>query len=158
MNTDGLASPQAAPVNILLVEDNRIDARLTRHAIEQISDWPSTVEVVDDGEKAIQFLRRQRAYAHMGRPDMIILDLNLPKYDGTQVLQVIRSSDDLQNLLVFIFSSSPVDVAEERMQSAKVRADRYFEKPSEMGSYFSIANAMRETYIRATSERKTAGA
>ena len=158
MNTDGLASAGTAPVNILLVEDNKIDARLTRHAIEQISDWPSTVEVVDDGEKAIQFLLRQRSYAQVGRPDMIILDLNLPKYDGTEVLQVIRKSEDLQHLLVFIFSSSPADVAEERMQSAKVRADRYFEKPSEMGSYFSIANAMRETYIRATSERKTAGA
>jgi len=152
----GLANK--APLKILLVEDNKIDARLTRHAFQQISDWPSTIEVVDDGEKALRFLRRQRSYEQAERPDLVILDLNLPKYDGTEVLQVIRSSAELEDLMVFIFSSSPVDVAEERMQNANVSADCYFEKPSEVGSYFLIAAEIRERYLLATGGRRSATA
>ena len=138
---------------ILLVEDNKIDARLTRHALQQMTDWPSTIDVVEDGEKALSFLRREQPYASADKPDLVILDLNLPKCDGTEVLQYIRASEELRNLLVFIFSSSPVDVAEDRMSSARVKADSYFEKPSQVSTYFSIAAQIKENYRRATGLR-----
>jgi CheY-like chemotaxis protein len=147
-----------APTNILLVEDNKIDARLMRHAFQNIANWPSSIHVVDDGEKAIKFLRRESVYEEAVKPDLIVLDLNLPKYDGTEVLKMIRASEDLRHLLVFIFSSSPVDIAEDRVESADVKADRYFEKPNEVGTYLAIATQIGEDYRRATLERLSASA
>ena len=149
---------QPYSTKILLVEDNKIDARLTRHAFHRMSDWPSTLEVVDDGEKAIHFLRREDIYANASKPDLVILDLNLPKYDGIQVLQYIRANRELQNLLVFVFSSSPVDIAEDRMIRVNIRADCYFEKPYEVGTYFSIAARIREAYQEAMRLPRTASA
>jgi CheY-like chemotaxis protein len=149
---------QARKTKILLVEDNKIDARLTRQAIQKLADWPSSIDIVDDGEKAIKFLRREQAYIAAEKPDLVILDLNLPKCDGAEVLQMIRSSIDLQDLLVFIFSSTPVDLAEDRMYNAHVKADRYFEKPHDVGSYFSIASQIKDSYRRATSARDGATA
>lgn len=152
------AAIQERTTRILLVEDNKIDARLTRQAIQKMTGWPSTLEIVDDGEKAIKFLGRQNTYTAAVKPDLIILDLNLPKCDGTEVLRYIRATEDLRNLLVFIFSSSPVDVAHDRMSGAQVKADSYFEKPNEVGTYFSIAEQIRETYQRACSLRTGAKA
>jgi CheY-like chemotaxis protein len=143
---------------ILIVEDSKIDARLTRQAIQQLVDWPSRIEIVDDGEKAIKFLRREHSYAAAETPDLVILDLNLPKCDGTEVLRFIRSSEELRNLVVFVFSSSPVDVAEDRMRGAQVSADRYFEKPHLLGTFFSLADQFRESYQHATSSRNGATA
>lgn len=150
--------PQTAQTKILLVEDNPIDARLTRHAFSQLRDWPSSINVVDDGEKAIRFLRREPSFENVEKPDLVILDLNLPKYDGAEVLQVIRATQDLQNLLVFIFSSSPVDVAQERMREAKVTADYYFEKPCQVGAYLAIANQINATYLQVKDGKKAAKA
>jgi CheY-like chemotaxis protein len=152
------SSSNAGKTKILLVEDNKIDARLTRQALQQIPDWPSIIDVVNDGEEALKFLLREQAYADALTPDLVILDLNLPRCDGTQLLQFIRASQQLHNLLVFIFSSSPVDVAEDRMHSAQVKADSYFEKPNQLDKYFSIAAQIKETYRRAAGERKAATA
>jgi CheY-like chemotaxis protein len=146
-------SKLAPTTKILIVEDNNIDARLTLQAIGEVADWPADIEVVDDGQKAIKFLNRQDGYASAARPDLLILDLNLPRCDGTEVLQHVRASKDLHNLLVFIFSSSPVDVAQERMHGAQVEADSYFEKPNAVSTYSSIAEEIRETYQRATAFR-----
>jgi len=153
-----VATDRTIPIKILLVEDNKIDARLTRLALERMTNWPCTIEVLDDGEKAVKFLQRDSAYSRAAKPDLVILDLNLPKCDGTEVLQFIRASADLRNLLVFIFSSSPVHVAEDRVGSAHVKADGYFEKPNEMSTYFSIAAQIRETYKRASVLNKGANA
>jgi chemotaxis family two-component system response regulator Rcp1 len=136
---------------ILLIEDNKIDARLTSQALQQMTDWPSKIEVVDDGDKALKFLRRENAYAEADEPDVVILDLNLPKRDGAEVLQFIRTSESLQNVMVFIFSSSPADVAQDRLSGAHIRADSYFEKPDALRTYLSIAVQMKETYKRAAS-------
>lgn len=143
---------------ILLVEDNKIDARLTSQALHQMADWPMRIEVVDDGEKALKFLGREDGYSEADKPDLVILDLNLPKRDGTEVLQFIRTSEDLQNLMVFIFSSSPVDVAQDRIAGARVKADSYFEKPNAVRTYFSIAGQMKETYQRALGSSHGVGA
>lgn len=151
MSPASVATNQTLPTKILLVEDNKIDARLTRLALERMANWPCIIEVLDDGEKALKFLAEDK-------PDLVILDLNLPKCDGTEVLQFIRASTDLRNLLVFIFSSSPVHVAEDRLGSVHVKADGYFEKPNEMSTYFSIAAQIRETYKRASVMNKGATA
>jgi CheY-like chemotaxis protein len=158
LTAPAVPTDQPLGTKILLVEDNKIDARLTRLALEKITDWPCAIEVMDDGEKALKFLRRDSKDAPTYKPDLVILDLNLPKYDGTEVLQFIRHTNELRNLLVFIFSSSPVDVAEDRMENANVKADGYFEKPTELSTYFSIALKIRESYQRAAQAGSSATA
>jgi CheY-like chemotaxis protein len=148
----------AVSTRILLVEDNKIDARLMRLALEKLTDWPGTIEVLDDGEKAVKFLQGQSGEPATQKPDLVILDLNLPKRDGTEVLEFIRATEQLHNLLVFIFSSSPVDVAEDRVGIAHLTADGYFEKPNELNTYFSIAAHIRESYWRATQANRRASA
>lgn len=106
---------------------------------------------MDDGDKAIKHLAAQ-----IQPLDLVILDLNLPKCDGTEVLQFIRTCQDLRNLPVFIFSSSPPDVAEDRIISANLSADSYFEKPAMVGTFFSIAKQFKEHYLRTTALRNGA--
>lgn len=125
---------------ILLVEDNRIDARLTRHAIQKTIAWHVLLEVVEDGEKALELVQK------VPKPDLVILDLNLPKLDGTEVLCAIRATDGLREIPVFVFSSCPADVARMRMQAAGVEANGYFEKPCEIGTYSSVALEIKQAY------------
>jgi CheY-like chemotaxis protein len=80
--------------------------------------------------------------------------MNLPKYDGIEVLQTIRASADLRHLLVFVFSSAPAHVSEDLMNKAQVKADFYFEKPNEVSSFYSIAAKIRDTYRSAGSTRR----
>jgi len=156
LNTDKPPSDtELAPVNILLVEDNKIDARLTCNALRQIPDWPAVVRVLDDGEKAVNFFRRPSSIEDGTIPDLVILDMNLPKYDGVEVLQVIRSISELRHLLVFVFSSSPVDVSQERFDRIKLKADSYFEKPNQAGSFITIAARIRDTYRSAGMARRS---
>lgn len=144
---------QEFKTNILLVEDNRIDARLTSQALQKVDDWEAIIHVVDDGDKAMRFLLQKDDYIGAPMPDLIVLDMNLPKHDGTEVLRFIRANETLKRLLVFIFSSSPVDYAEDRMRAAQVKADSYFEKPHALATYFSIAVEMKNTYQLATRVR-----
>jgi two-component system response regulator len=147
------AGQNGCPIRILLVEDNKIDARLTRHAIQRVTGWTDCIDVVDDGEKAIQFLSQQHPFANASKPDLVILDLNLPRYDGLDVLRFIRSRDELRNLTVFIFSSSPADMVEDQVHRERLAANSYFEKPSELATYGKIAHRMHATW--AGSEYRT---
>lgn len=134
-------------VNILIVEDNRIDARLITHAIKQVQDWVSRSVIIEDGEKAIGYLLGEGEYGNEPKPDLMILDLNLPKRDGTEVLRAIRENDRYRNLPVFILSSSPLDISERQVRTANLQADGYFVKPFEVGNYFGIAQQIYERYL-----------
>jgi CheY-like chemotaxis protein len=87
---------------ILLAEDNLHDVRLIRYALQQEQDWLTEVVVAENGEKAIHYLIEQVSSANATKPDLVILDLNLPKMDGTEVLQVIRTTEGLHSLPVVI--------------------------------------------------------
>lgn len=138
-----------SPTNILLVEDNKIDARLMRLAIERTAGWSASVVVVEDGEKALKLLGGENGDHETGRPDLVILDLNLPKRDGKEVLRFIRLNEHLQKLMVFVFSSSPLDVAREVMREAEVEADAYLEKPFMVDTYLAIGERIKESYQNA---------
>ena len=134
---------------VLLVEDNPIDIRLMRFALDKDCDWRTVMTVAEDGEKAIQLLN-QSLQADEG-PDFVILDLNLPKRDGTEVLQWIRTTAALKDLPVAILSSSPVDVIRDRVQGAHVEADGYFVKPIEVDAFFALTKDLRSCYQNAAS-------
>ena len=132
---------------VLLIEDNPIDIRLMRFAFERESDWRTLVTIAEDGEKAIHLLNQSLAANEM--PDFVILDLNLPKRDGLEVLQWIRSTEALQTIPVAIVSSSPMDVIQSQLNGACVEANCYFVKPMEVEVFFGLTKKLHFCYKKA---------
>lgn len=105
-----MPSPSSAPVEILLVEDNRDDADHMREALEE-SDLKTSISLVEDGEEAIQYLRRQGRFRDAPRPDLILLDLHLPRKNGHEVLTEIKQDESLRRIPVIVMTS----LADERV-------------------------------------------
>ena len=128
-------------VEILLVEDNSGDVLLTTEAL-QTWDIKNRINAVCDGEEAIRYLKASATETMSQLPDLVILDINLPKLDGKQVLQFIRSDVDLQHLPVVIFSSS---VNEKDVREAReLRADLYVQKPAELQHFFDAVHTIEQ--------------
>jgi CheY-like chemotaxis protein len=141
---------QVNPTNILVVEDNPIDVKLLRFLFEQESDWKTEFVVVEDGEEAIDYLM----HPDTPKPDLVILDLNLPKRDGTEVIKVIRSADHLYGLRVAVFSSSPEDVMKSKVAGVDVEADAYISKPMDFENFSSIVRRFHQCcYDRAATQQ-----
>jgi two-component system response regulator len=128
------------------VEDNPLDLRMIRDALQQEATWAIEMEVAEDGEAAIHYLKQRGSHLGAAPPDVIVLDLNLPKRDGTEVLQMIRSTDNLRGLPVLIFSSSLEVVVEERVRAANVAPDGYIRKPSDVDDFLAFGGALRRFY------------
>lgn len=150
-----VSNPVLETTRVLIVEDNPVDVHLVRLALEEERAWPTESVVTADGEKAIDFLLRRGSFSHAERPHLVILDLNLPKRDGTEVLQVIRTTDSLQNLAVAILSSSPKDVIRSKVHHAKVEANCYFTKPVDADAFLALGKALRCCYERASTSGLT---
>lgn len=118
-------SQQIRPTRVLVVEDNPMDVRFLRHVFEHEPGWKTEFVVVEDGDEAIDYL----LHPDSPKPDLVILDLNLPKQDGTQVLKMIRMSDRLYGLRVAVFSTCPEDLIRSRLTAANLKADAYINKP-----------------------------
>lgn len=122
-------------MRILLVEDNVGDARLVIEALKECS-VPTTVTVVGDGLQALAYLRRAGQLAGASLPDLVLLDLNLPKMDGREVLIAIKFHHALQHLPIVIFTSSTAD--HEVMLAYRHGASCYLIKPLELDNYFAL--------------------
>ncbi len=96
------------PIEILMVEDNPADVRWAREALKE-GRIQNTTNVVGDGDAALAYLRRQGKYAAMQRPDLILLDLNLPKKSGTEVLAEVKTDAELRDIPVVVLTTSPVE-------------------------------------------------
>lgn len=116
----------ATPIDILLVEDSPTDALLTKRALAH-AKLINRLHIVDDGVKAMQFLRREAPYTDAPRPHLILLDLNLPKKNGREVLAEIKASDELKTIPVIVLTSSSAE--EDVMGSYKLHANSYITKP-----------------------------
>ena len=114
------------PVEILLVEDNPGDERLTREALKEGKVY-SNLHWVKDGVEAMEFLRRQGKYASVPRPDIILLDLNLPKKDGREVLHDIKNDDALKRIPVVVLTTSKAE--EDVLRTYNLHANCYVTKP-----------------------------
>jgi two-component system, chemotaxis family, response regulator Rcp1 len=147
----------SSATRLLLVEDNPVDVLLLRFALEQEKNWPVEITVVEDGEKAIYVLTSQAADPYAAKPDAILLDLNLPRRDGTEVLQIIRTTESLSSLPVAIVSSSPRDVIEDQLNAAHVHADGYFIKPMGIENFTALGKALRTWYEQQQRKRHAAG-
>lgn len=133
---------------VLIVEDNPVDAEMVERALQEEQSWTTETTVADDGEKAIELLLEHRG-GRERRPDLIILDLNLPKRDGAEVLQVIRTTDELRTLPVVVLSSSPMDVMKSKVHRANVEANCYLTKPSDLDEFLALGKRLRSCYEKA---------
>jgi chemotaxis family two-component system response regulator Rcp1 len=120
---------------ILLVEDNSGDAKLALEALK-VGRLRYEAHVVEDGEQAISFLRREGEYADAPRPDIILLDLNLPKKDGRQVLAEIKEDENLKRIPVVVFTASRSE--DDMLRAYDLRANCYITKPSDIEQLFKI--------------------
>lgn len=144
--------PVLRTLQMLIVEDNPIDVRLLRYALTYARDWQIGITVAEDGERAISLLSTDQ-YS----PDYIVLDLNLPKRDGAEVLQMIRRTPSIQQTPVAIVSSSPLDVIRDRVTGAKVNADFYFTKPMHVDGFVELGRNLLNSYSQTLRDRGSDG-
>jgi len=132
------------PIDILLVEDNPGDADLVLEALE-FSKLHNTVHIVSDGEKAMHFLRREGPYAKVPRPDLILLDLNLPRKDGREVLAEIKGDDNLRIIPVVILTTSKAD--EDVLRAYQLHANCYIPKPFDFTQLVTIVRSIEDFWL-----------
>jgi len=129
----------APPVEILLVEDNPGDERLTREALKEGKVY-SNLHWVKDGVEALEFLRKQGKYKGAPRPDIILLDLNLPKKDGREVLQEIKNDDKLKRIPVVILTTSKAE--EDVLKTYNLHANCYVTKPVDLEKFIVVVKSI----------------
>ncbi len=132
------------PIEILLVEDNPGDADLAREALEN-SKLHNQLHVVGDGEKAMSFLRQQGPYADAPRPDLILLDLNLPKKDGREVLAEIKADKHLRRIPVVILTTSRAE--EDIIKSYDLHANCYISKPIDLNQFLHVVKSIENFWL-----------
>ena len=135
------AQPPATPIQILLAEDNPGDVFLIREALRE-QGLEYELSVVEDGEAAVSFVCREGAYAEAARPDLILLDLNLPKYGGREILRRVREIPELAHVPVAILSSS--DWPKDRLDTAALGANCYIQKPFSLEEFMEIGAVLKE--------------
>lgn len=131
-------------IEILLVEDNPGDVRLTREALKDMK-LKHALHVVPDGVEALSFLRREGQYGDMPRPDIILLDLNLPRKDGREVLEEIKQDDELKRIPVVVLTTS--DDESDILASYNLHANCYITKPVDMQSFIAIVQNIKNFWF-----------
>jgi len=131
-------------VQILLVEDNPGDVRLTREALKE-AKFRNTVTVVGDGVEALAYLHQQGKYSAATRPHMIMLDLNMPRMDGREVLEAIKKDPDLRRIPVVVLTSSEAesDIA----RAYELHANCYVTKPVDIDHFLQVVKSIEEFWV-----------
>ena len=138
------ATPFGKPVEILLVEDNPGDVDLTLYTLET-GKLNNKVNVVVDGEEAMAFLRNTGKYVDALRPDLILMDLNMPKKDGREVLTEIKADDDLKQIPVVILTTSQSE--EDIFKSYNLHANCYIIKPIDLYQFIRAVKAIEDFWL-----------
>lgn len=132
------------PVEILLAEDNPGDVRLTQKALEE-GRMVNDLHVVPDGVEAMAFLRREGEYADAPRPDLVLLDLNMPRKDGKEVLAELKTDPTLSRIPVVVLTSS--DAEEDIVRSYDLHANAYLTKPVDFDGFLDIVHSIEEFWL-----------
>jgi len=132
------------PIEILLVEDNLGDVRLTMEALKDAKVL-NNLYVVDDGLEALAFLNRQGKHKNATRPDLILLDLNLPKKDGREVLGEIKVNPDLRRIPVVILTTSKAE--EDILKTYDLHANCYITKPVDLEKFMEVISAIEDFWL-----------
>jgi CheY-like chemotaxis protein len=131
-------------VEILLVDDNIGDVVLTKEALKG-AEFPNRVSVVRDGCEALEFLRRTGKFANASRPDLILLDINMPRKNGCEVLEEVRSDEDLRLIPIVILTSSEAE--DDIRRSYELGANCFVIKPADLDEMVRVVQAINHFWI-----------
>jgi len=132
------------PIEILLVEDNLADVRLTQEALKE-EKLHTCLSVVNDGVEALAFLRREGKYANAMRPDLILLDLNLPRKDGREVLKEIKNDPELKAIPVVVLTISEAE--KDILASYNLHANCYITKPLDLNQFSTVVKSIQDFWL-----------
>jgi two-component system, chemotaxis family, response regulator Rcp1 len=132
------------PMEILLVEDNPGDVRLTKEALKEGKVY-SNLHAVKDGVEAMEFLRREGRFRGVPRPDIILLDLNLPRKDGREVLQEIKSDESLKRIPVVVLTTSKAE--EDVLRTYNLHANCYVTKPVDLEKFMVVVKTIDSFWL-----------
>lgn len=139
----GPASP--SPVRILVVDDDPGDVLMIEEALED-SDVEKVIDVVNDGQEAMEFLRREGRHTAAQRPDVILLDLNMPRMDGRQVLGEVKQDEDLRTIPIVVLTTSNADT--DIVGSYTLQANAYVTKPIDLDDFNDVVRRIDEFFGR----------
>jgi CheY-like chemotaxis protein len=139
MNPDSVS-----PIEVLLVEDDPGDVLMTQEAFAE-HKVRNRLAVVSDGEEAIAYLRKEGKYADAVRPDLVLLDLNLPRRDGRQVLEEIKSDQSLRQIPVVVLTTSQAD--EDILRSYALHANAYVTKPVDFEQFIAVVRQIDQFFV-----------
>jgi CheY-like chemotaxis protein len=140
-----LLAPAGRAIDILLVEDDPGDELITREAFEH-NKLRNRLHVAHDGEEGLNYLYRRGEYQDAPRPDLILLDLNLPKYDGRQLLEKIKSDPDLSRIPVVVLTTSSAE--EDILRSYELHTNAYVTKPVDLDQFMSAVRQIDEFFVQ----------
>jgi len=132
------------PIEILLAEDNPGDVKLTRKAFEN-GNVLNNLHVVEDGVEAMKFLRQEGEYTDEPRPDLVLLDLNMPRKDGKEVLEDVKSDPELRRIPVVVLTSSSAE--EDVVKSYDLHANAYLTKPVDFGGFIDVVERIEDFWL-----------
>ena len=139
-----LLGGEGKTIEVLLVEDSPGDVRLTREAFRD-ADVSIRLHVASDGVEAMAFLRRQDEHIHAPRPDLILLDLNLPRMDGREVLAQVKEDPSLKTIPTVILTTSAAEA--DIMKSYELQANAYLSKPVQLDAFESLVNSIKDFWL-----------
>jgi CheY-like chemotaxis protein len=131
-------------IQVLLVEDDPGDVLMTREAFEDYK-LRNQLHVVNDGEQAMAFLRNEGEYADLPRPDLVLLDLNLPRMDGRQVLDAIKSDPELSSIPVVVLTTSEAE--DDVLRSYSLHANAYVTKPVDFERFIDVVRQIDDFFV-----------
>jgi chemotaxis family two-component system response regulator Rcp1 len=132
------------PIEILLVEDNPADVELSIEALKE-GKVANNLNVVEDGVEALAYLRRQGEYAEAVRPDLILLDLNLPRKDGREVLAEIKNDPELRQIPVVVLTTSEAE--EDIVRTYRMHANCYISKPVDLAQFIRVVKSIDDFWL-----------
>ena len=138
-------TPAGRAIDVLLIEDDPGDQLITREAFEH-NKIRNKLHVAHDGEEGLDFLYQRGAHKNAPRPDLVLLDLNLPKYDGRQLLERIKSDPDLSHIPVVVLTTSSAE--EDILRSYKLHANAYVTKPVDIDQFMHAVRQIDEFFVQ----------
>ncbi|MEU4567763.1 response regulator [Micromonospora sp. NPDC023956] len=140
-----MGAERSGPVRILVVDDDPGDVLMIEEALED-SDVEKVIDVVSDGQEAMEFLRQEGRHTEAQRPDVILLDLNMPRMDGRQVLGEVKSDDDLRTIPIVVLTTSNADT--DIVGSYTLQANAYVTKPIDLDDFNDVVRRIDEFFGR----------
>jgi CheY-like chemotaxis protein len=139
-----MAHRQSRPVEVLLVEDNPGDVRLTQEALKE-GRVLVNLTVANDGVEALEILQRNGAHASKARPDLILLDLNLPRKNGREVLETIKADDSLKRIPVIVMTTSKAE--QDIYRAYHLNANCYVTKPVDLDEFLNVVRSIEDFWL-----------